>query len=48
MLTAFGGYYLELKNKALADGVVTLADFGVAEEAAPRGSGRSIKAIADN
>jgi uncharacterized membrane protein len=34
MATAFGGYYLELKNKALADGVVTLADFGVAEEIA--------------
>ena len=33
MITAFGGYYVELKNKALADGVVTLADFGVTEEA---------------
>lgn len=33
MATAFGGYYIELKKKALEDGVVTLADFGVAEEA---------------
>ena len=33
MATAFGGYYTELKKKALEDGVVTLADFGVAEEA---------------
>lgn len=33
MATAFGGYYLELKQKALDDGVVTMADFGYAEEA---------------
>lgn len=29
MLTAFGGYYEELKNNAIAKGVVTEADFGV-------------------
>ena len=28
MATAFGGYYIELKKKALEDGVVTMADFG--------------------
>ena len=31
MSTALGGYYLELKNKALEDGVVTMADFGYSE-----------------
>jgi uncharacterized membrane protein len=31
MMTAFGGYYVELKKKALADGVVTMADFGYSE-----------------
>ncbi len=31
MATAFGGYYTELKQKALDDGVVTLADFGYAD-----------------
>ena len=31
MATAFGGYYIELKKKALEDGVVTMADFGYPE-----------------
>ncbi len=31
MATALGGYYLELKKRALDNGVVTMADFGYAE-----------------
>ncbi len=31
MATGYGGYYLELKKKALENGIVTMADFGYSD-----------------